>query len=415
MANKKVVEKKNKKVLVSSVILLAILAEFLVGMLFGGYININNYKDTVYPNSYLGKYKISEIGFIYLSKRIEFFSDSILDNTITLVCNDKSYVYTYRDLNFTVDIDEIVNEIKSNQSSLNFNDKLKRIKGEDKKVYNYRLNYDINYITSVVESLKRDADVNVVYDNLVMDNQRNLSYVPGVEGYSLNVVESVQKIIEAVNSRADGNIEVELVGVKEEASKNSQYASIDAKTSSFSTTFDPYISRGTNLKVALNFIDGVILEPGEVFSFYEYAGPYDRDGYVFYYEFVGNGVCQIASTIYNTALLGGLEIVKRYPHAKKSVYVPGGLDATVASYSSGWYVDFQFKNTYDYPLYISAYATGGEAHVDFWSNHDAKKGKTYSTESVQIGDRGYASYLHVYENGVEVEKRFIDTTWYIED
>ena len=33
----------------------------------------------------------------------------------------------------------------------------------------------------------------------------------------------------------------------------------------------------------------------------------------------------------------------------------------------------------------------------------------------QIGDRGYASYLHVYENGVEVEKRFIDTTWYTED
>ena len=64
MANKKVVEKKNKKVLVTSVILLAILAEFLVGMLFGGYITINNYKDTVYPNSYLGKYKISEIGFI---------------------------------------------------------------------------------------------------------------------------------------------------------------------------------------------------------------------------------------------------------------------------------------------------------------------------------------------------------------
>ena len=80
-----------------------------------------------------------------------------------------------------------------------------------------------------------------------------------------------------------------------------------------------------------------------MFSFYKYAGPYNRKGYVFYYEYVGNGVCQIATTIYNTALLGGLEIVRRYPHAALPVYVPGGLDATVASYANGGYVDFQFK------------------------------------------------------------------------
>ena len=109
-----------------------------------------------------------------------------------------------------------------------------------------------------------------------------------------------------------------------------------------------------------------------------------------------------------------MEIVRRYPHKAKSVYVPGGLDATVASYSNGWNVDMQFKNTYDYPLYISAYAIGVTAHVDFWSNHDAKKGKTYSTSSVKIAERGYISYLHVYENGVEIEKRQIATTWYLE-
>ena len=155
--------------------------------------------------------------------------------------------------------------------------------------------------------------------------------------------------------------------------------------------------------------------PGEVFSFYKYAGPYNKSGYVFYYEFVGNGVCQIATTVYNAALLGGLEIVKRYPHAAKSPYVPGGLDATVASYSSGWNVDFQFKNTYSYPIYISAYAIGGEAHVDFWSNKDAMGGKTYSTESVQIGTRGYTTYLHTYQNGVEISREKIATTWYSED
>ena len=114
-------------------------------------------------------------------------------------------------------------------------------------------------------------------------------------------------------------------------------------------------------------------------------------------------------------LLGGLEIVKRYPHAKKSLYVAGGLDATVASYSSGWCVDMHFRNTYKYPIYIKAWSYDGVAYVEFWSNHDAKEGYEYSTSSVQIGQRGYRSYLHKWKDGEEVDVSLIDTTWYIED
>ena len=153
----------------------------------------------------------------------------------------------------------------------------------------------------------------------------------------------------------------------------------------------------------------------KVFSFYKYAGPYDKKGYVFYYEFVGNGVCQIATTTYQAVLLGGLEIVKRYPHDKKSVYVAGGLDATVASYSSGWNVDMQFKNTYKYPIYVSAYAIGGVAYVDLWSNSNAKEGKTYTMESVQTGARSYNTYRHTFQNGVEISRDFVASTWYTKD
>ena len=83
-------------------------------------------------------------------------------------------------------------------------------------------------------------------------------------------------------------------------------------TSSFMTKFNVWEgTRPTNLRTALNYINGAVVEPGEVFSYYKYAGPYNKKGYVFYYEFVGNGVCQIATTVYDAALLGGLEIVKR--------------------------------------------------------------------------------------------------------
>ena len=42
-------------------------------------------------------------------------------------------------------------------------------------------------------------------------------------------------------------------------------------------------------------------------------------------------------------------------------------------------------------------------------------GKTYSTESVQIGTRGYTTYLHTYQDGVEISRDKIATTWYSED
>ena len=211
-------------------------------------------------------------------------------------------------------------------------------------------------------------------------------------------------------------MEVNLLGEVAEAKSNDSYTSIDTLTSEAITPFMPntYL-RNINLNTALAYINGTVVEPGEVFSYCKKAGPFNKRGYVFYYEFVGNGVCQIATTTYNAALLGGLEIVKRYPHDKKRLYIAGGLDATVASYSSGWCVDMQFKNTYKYPIYIKAFSEGGRAHVQFWSNSNAKEGKEYKTSSRQIAPRGYISYLHTYKDGKEIEVKQIATTWYLKD
>lgn len=404
-----------KKILkILGIYILAFLVVVVIIVFLFYFCVVLKYNDVVYPNTYLGEYKISDVGFAYLDKRIEFYSDSILNTTVTFKAHDKEYKYTFRSLGLEIDKAAIIEEIKEEQEKLSYTNRLARVSGKEKQVYHYKLKYNRNYLTKILTEIKKEVDVNLVYDDLVMSSDRVLSYVPGIEGYSLNVSDSVDRIIEALDNRMFHDLTIELVGEVTEANKNQNLAVIDTKVSSFSTEFNPYITRAINLRTALNYIDGAIIWPGEVFSFFNYAGPYDKEGYVFYYEFVGNGVCQIATTVYNAALLGGLEIVKRYPHKAKSVYVPGGLDATVASYSSGWNVDMQFRNTYDYPIYISAYAVGGTVYVDFWSNHDAKKGRSYATSSIQIGERGYTSFLHVYLDGEEIEKRKIATTWYSE-
>jgi vancomycin resistance protein YoaR len=66
----------------------------------------------------------------------------------------------------------------------------------------------------------------------------------------------------------------------------------------------------------------------------------------------GGGVCQVSSTLFNTAEKAGLEIVERHRHSKRVYYVPKGKDAAT-SYGG---VDFKFKNTLAYPIKINARA-----------------------------------------------------------
>ena len=407
-------EKKNKKKKIIFICYLSILILLIIifcCFAINDYRRVSVYKNKVFYNTYLGDYNLSKTNIDQLDYTINYYQEKILTKKITFIINGKDYTYAYKDLGVLVDVKGIISDIKIYNDNLNYLEKINILNKNMKKVLEYKFIYDKDSINLFVNNLKKMVDVDLVNGKFVMNDNRELSYVIGTDSFNLDINSSIEKIISNI-----GKVDkIELIGSSDKAVNNDSYKTIDTKVSSFSTEFNPWISRGTNLKTALSYIDGAIIEPGEVFSFYKYAGPYNKNGYVFYYEFVGNGVCQIATTTYNAALLGGLEIVKRYPHDKKSVYVAGGLDATVASYASGWNVDMQFKNTYKYPIYISAYATGTTAHVDFWSNSNAKEGKTYTTESIQTGSRSYVTYLHTFQNGIEINKSLIANTWYTKD
>lgn len=130
--------------------------------------------------------------------------------------------------------------------------------------------------------------------------------------------------------------------------------------------------RTENLRLACQAINGTILNPGEVFSFNDVVGERtDKKGYLPATVFVdggasteelGGGVCQVASTIYLATLYLDLEQVHREPHMYVVSYVPYGMDATVYWGS----IDYQFKNTLDYPIKIQANIDGGTVNITFW-------------------------------------------------
>lgn len=105
-----------------------------------------------------------------------------------------------------------------------------------------------------------------------------------------------------------------------------------------------------NIEVAAEKFDGIVIPPGEIFSFNGYVEDVSsangfEDGLVIWGDRtavgVGGGVCQVSTTIFRAAYEAGLPIVERYNHGYVvSWYGEPGLDATIYTPT----VDLKFRN-----------------------------------------------------------------------
>lgn len=375
------------------------------------YTIISDYDNKIYPNVYVNDYDISNVSRDEVVNKVNVIAQVINEEVITFTVNSKEYKISLKDLGVTLNKDALSNKILTYNNNMNSFDKLKSIMSKKKTVFNYELTYSKDTIVKYLNDLKKEVDTKGIKGKLIMDKDRNLSYKKSTPAFSLNVNESAKKIeddLEKIISTGKAT----LVGEYKALGEDKLLSTIDTKVSSFSTSYNTKVPRAKNIAAAAGYLDGIILKPGQVFSFYKYAGPYNKKGYVYYDSILANGVCQVVSTVYNTTLLGGLKVVERYSHERKMTYVPGGLDATTASKANGAVIDYKFKNTYDYPIYISAYTRNGKVTVEFWSNSRAKDGKTYKTESVKIGYNAYKAYLLVFKDGKQIDKKFVNNTYY---
>jgi vancomycin resistance protein YoaR len=114
---------------------------------------------------------------------------------------------------------------------------------------------------------------------------------------------------------------------------------------------------------AANFF-GIVIAPGEEFSFNKYLGSVSEDdgyeqGLIIFggrtIKGIGGGVCQVSTTLYQTAFWAGFPITERYPHGYMLGYYNDGegpgMDATVFSPI----VDLKFINNTPHHLLIENY------------------------------------------------------------
>ncbi|MBR5094670.1 MAG: VanW family protein, partial [Oscillospiraceae bacterium] len=208
-------------------------------------------------------------------------------------------------------------------------------------------------------------DFQALYDQLNVEPQnayflnKDFEIEPEVIGCTFDPAEA-QKLWEKAEVMEELLIPLEILEpeVKAEDLEGMLFRDLlGSQTSSYSGSSR---SRINNINLAVSKINGIILMPGETFSYnatvgqrtlaagFEEAAAYSNGEVV---QEVGGGICQVSSTLYCATLYARMTTVSRTNHYFRVTYLPLGQDATVS-----WpEPDFQFRNDREYPVKIIAY------------------------------------------------------------
>jgi len=145
-------------------------------------------------------------------------------------------------------------------------------------------------------------------------------------------------------------------------------------------------ARTQNIRLAASSIDGTVLEPAQVLSFNRRVGERTiARGYqaapVILHETrdiqVGGGVCQVASTLFDAALLAGLRTTERHRHSYPIDYIPLAQDATVVWGAK----DLKILNCLDQRVRFRADVLGTTLTIRIEAEH--AEGSEYDLETIE--------------------------------
>ncbi len=258
-----------------------------------------------------------------------------------------------------------------------------------KKRYRLRFASDFSFdeqaATSYFSELAQKIDVDPVDAKFSMEEGRVTAFTKEISGKKLNISESVKKIADIFSNTPENTStpKIELATTFIEPSTTSSQINnlgivslIGEGKSNFRGSTK---NRIHNIKVAVERFNGVLIKPGEEFSFVSALGDVDGEhGYL--PELVikndrtepefGGGICQVSTTIFRSAIYSGLKITARKNHAYPvSYYNPQGMDSTI-------YVpkpDLKFINNTPKHILIQVKIIGTELIFDFYGTNDGRK------------------------------------------
>lgn len=252
------------------------------------------------------------------------------------------------------------------------------------KEASFRPILDKEKVVAYIEKLTEDFRIEPRDAEFEVDGE-NVEVIPSRDGVEINADKAYEWLLKEVKKPPPRQVILTTRPVSPKLStREAKAMGIVTRLSIYTTTYNPgQTSRVNNIHLMAEAIDGALLAPGETFSLNEQVGPrtaeqgYQEAPVIVRGELVpalGGGVCQVATTLFNTAFFAGLPIVERHNHSFYISHYPKGRDATV-SYGS---LDLKFKNDTSAYLLIKAwYSSSSLTFAIFGADIDFKV--TYST------------------------------------
>ena len=442
---KKILSENKKIIMICSSILVVVIAAILAYTLVVNN-SVKSYESKIYPG--VSVYGI-EIGGLTKEEAIsalnEKLSIDIMDKSLTVTVGEEKIDLKYSDLSPGYDIEAIVEEaIKYGKDDTTFK-KYNEIKKGDNYNIEAEISYDEAKLKEFEDSVKEIVNIKP-QDAKISISGGKISITPEVNGYKINEEELHNKLIENING--DPSNQVDLTFELEESKARvteEDLNKITGRISSYSSNYrDSGDGRVKNMQIATQTVNGVLLMPGDEFSYNELIGDTTPDkGYEKANTYIGSkivpdyggGICQVSTTLYRAVMRANIRSTERYNHSLTVSYAEPGLDATV------FYgvVDYKFENTYDFPIYIEGYIGGGSVGFNIYGDIAGLDGKTYELvnevhetykpgveyiddSTLEVGKEvvesngmtGYkaSAYQVTYENGKEINRELISTDVY---
>lgn len=321
------------------------------------------------------------------------YGDAIVNKKINITAEGKTYSIEYSKLNAGYDIENAVDGAFKYGKNLGLFSRYKLINEASSKDFNLKFAYDDKYITELIVSIENDINKEPQNATIGIGAEGKIEITPDMKGAKLESVKLEDEIKSNINGELSGDVNIQApIQELTAAITTDKLNTIDTRISSYSTSFSTSIpERINNIELATKALNGKLLMPGDSFSFNETVGERTRDrgykeaGVIINNQIssdLGGGICQVSSTFYNALLRTELanSEMDRIAHSLPSTYVPKGLDATV-----DWgKIDFKFKNTLEYPIYIEGYTQNKNLYFNIYSNSSFKNlSYTFTNDIIQ--------------------------------
>lgn len=446
MAKKRII-RKGKFILISILFLCCII--FAAG--YFSYKKIISVIDTdrIYKNIFVNEIDIGDLKKDDAIEKINSVLQEPLNKKIIKLHDrgqEKEYDFSFKDFNATYEIKKIVDEAYNYAREGNFIKRYEKVVKLKKNPLKLNVEYDINrdFVRSKLNEIESSVYVKPKNASLYKINGEFIT-VDGTDGKKLDLEKNLELVINLLNKKESGDIDLIFEPVKPKYNKNDFVKTRDV-IGSYKTVFGgKKIDRNQNIINAAKKINNNVIYPGEIYSLNENLKPFSiKNGYVNapiivdgkLTDGIGGGICQVSTVLYNAVLYSELEVVERRNHSLKVGYIDYGFDATLA----GDYIDLKFKNNKSVPLLIETVINGNNLVVNIYGEETRPKNRkiTFKNELVETipaptetivytnelseGTKKFESYSKkgfryklykiVYENGVQKEEILVNTSYY---